>query len=188
MERLKQLLSCLDAESDVEKITKTFEDIAEILLFKSYIKAKDGNYRMLEIEFYFKNINHKDEVTIIRKEKAGMWWLHDWGVDLTFMSEGKDYCGGILIRSIAKINDKNEMQEPMICGPRNCCWELFYSCALEKDSAPQIIVGNKRMSGAMKRKKRILSEKSKKEDGDYRFYVEELDIEPNTKYKDSPWK
>ena len=32
MEDLKQLLSCLNAESDVKTITKTFEDIANILL------------------------------------------------------------------------------------------------------------------------------------------------------------
>lgn len=190
MKDLKQLLSCLNEKSNVETITNTFKEIADILLSKSFIKTKDGNYRMMEIEFYFKNLYHKDEVTITRDEEAGMWWLHNWGVDLTFRSDGENFCGGILIRSIAKINDKYEFQEPMICGPEKCCWELFYSSALEKDYFPQIIVVTEKMSGTIAQKKRVISEKSKKVDGDYRFYVKELDskFEPNSKYKDSPWK
>ena len=79
MEKLKQLLSELKADSPVETIKTTFSDIADILLFNSFIKTVHGNYRLLEIEFYFRNKNHKDDVTIKRKEKEGMWWLHDYG-------------------------------------------------------------------------------------------------------------
>ena len=101
MNRLKQLLSTLDANSSVDCIKSTFSEIADILLFKSYVKAADRKYRILEIEFYFKNNNHNDSVTIERTEDAGMWWLHDYGVDLSFKSdESKKYYGGILIRSI----------------------------------------------------------------------------------------
>lgn len=89
MDELKKLLSHLDEKSSIDDIKSTFTQIADILLFKSHIKTENGNYRVLEIEFYFRNCQHDDEVTIIRTEKAGMWWLHDWGVDLTFESKGR---------------------------------------------------------------------------------------------------
>ena len=87
MERLKQLLSTLDANSSVDSIKSTFSEIADILLLKSYIMTANSKYRVLEIEFYFKNNNHNDNVTIERTEDAGMWWLHDYGVDLSFNSD-----------------------------------------------------------------------------------------------------
>ena len=87
MEELTKLLSELDANSSVNSIELTFSRIAEILLLKSYIQTANGNYRLLEIEFYYYNNNHRDSVTMSRTEKAGMWWLHNWGVDLSFKSE-----------------------------------------------------------------------------------------------------
>ena len=108
MERLTQLLATLDANSSVDSIKSTFSKIADILLFKSYIKTEKSKYRILELEFYFKNTNHDDNVTIERTEDAGMWWLHDYGVDLSFKSdESKMFYGGILIRSIVPINEVN---------------------------------------------------------------------------------
>ncbi len=187
---LKQLLSCLDAKSDVETITKTFEDIAEILLFKSHIKTDHGSYRILEIEFYFKNNKHNDNVTIERTEEAGMWWLHDYGVDLSFKSVEKEYYGGILIRTMMPLED-NQVNKEVIFGPRKCCWELFYSPALEQNSAPCIVVTDEKtlLSGKMATTERYITGKTKKIDGNYRFYVDGLNltIDPNYK-KMSPWK
>ena len=199
MNRLKQLLSTLDANSSVDCIKSTFSEIADILLFKSYVKAVDRKYRILEIEFYFKNNNHNDNVTIERTEDAGMWWLHDYGVDLSFKSdESKKYYGGILIRSINSFDDTCDRsdKEKAIFGPRNCCWYLFYSSAIEPNMAPQIVMndGESRHAGELGRTTRHLTGKPKKEDGDYRnspyrFYVKDLNltVEPNYK-KASPWK
>ena len=199
MEELKQLLSTLDANSPVDSIQSTFSKIADILLFKSYIMTAKSNYRILELEFYFKNNNHNDNVTIERTEDAGMWWLHDYGVDLSFKSdENKKFYGGILIRSIIPINDSSNQlneKEP-IFGPRNCCWYLFYSSALEPNMAPQIIMndGAGRHAGEIERTTRHLTGKPKKEDGDYRdshyrFYVKDLNLKVDPNYKKaSPWK
>ena len=187
MEKLKQLLSELDEKSSIDDIKSTFTQIANILLFKSYIKTENGNYRIIEIEFYFRNRQHDDVVTIIRTEKAGMWWLHDWGVDLTFESKGRDFCGGILIRSIVPLNKENE--EIVICGPKNCCWELFYSSALEHNFAPQIVKNtDEDYFGEMGTTTRYITGKTKGINGDYRFYVKGLALHLGSKYIASPWK
>ena len=184
MERLKQLLSTLDANSSVDDIKSTFSEIADILLFKSHIMTAKCKYRILELEFYFKNNNHDDNVTIERTEDAGMWWLHDYGVDLSFKSdESEKYYGGILIRSIIPVNDSSNQfnEKGAIFGPRNCCWYLFYSSALEPNMAPQIILndGASRHDGEIETTTRHLTGKPKKEDGEYRdspyrFYVKDL--------------
>lgn len=159
----------------------------------------NNNLRILEIEFYFKNNNHNDNVTIERTEDAGMWWLHDYGVDLSFKSdESQKFYGGILIRSIIPFNETNNQlnEKKAIYGPRNCCWHLFYSSALEPNTAPLIVIndGLNRHIGVMGSTTRYLTGKPKKEDGNYRdsfyrFYVNGLDliIEPNYK-KASPWE
>lgn len=191
MEKLKRLLSSLDDDSSVNRINATFSEIADILLFQSYIKTMNGNYRMMEIEFYFWNKIHEDDVTIKRTEKEGMWWLHDWGVDLTFKSESNKFYGGILIRSIIPFeSDKPLEEKQIICGPKNCCWELFYSSALEADAAPQIVMndGTSRHLGEMGTTQRYITGKTKRIDGDYRFYVKGLDLGKVSNYTASPWK
>lgn len=198
MENLKDLLSKLNAESSVDIIKQTFSDIANILLFNSYIKTAHGSYRLLEIEFYFRNKNHKDDVTIKRKEKEGMWWLHDYGVDLSFNSDDtnkKDvdanYYGGMLIRSMMSLDNDSMNEQKLFFGPKICCWELFYSSALEQNDAPRIVMNddNAKFSGKMATTKRFITGKTPKEDGDYRFFVDDLNITVDPNYKKaSPWK
>ena len=199
MEKLKQLLSELKADSPVETIKTTFSDIADILLFNSFIKTVHGNYRLLEIEFYFRNKNHKDDVTIKRKEKEGMWWLHDYGVDLSFKSDDTNenddvnYYGGILIRSMMLLNDDSPSEQKFFFGPKNCCWQLFYSSALEQNDAPRIVINNTKFEGKMATTRRYITGKTPREDGDYRFYVEDIEGlgSPKIKHnyrKASPWK
>ncbi len=197
MKELKQLLSKLNANSSVETIKTTFSEIADILLFHSYIKTEYDNYRLLEIEFYFKNKNHEDKVTINREEKEGMWWLHDYGVDLSFKSEDTNdnddanFYGGILIRSMMTLKNDTQNEKELFFGPKNCCWELFYASALEQNTAPRIVIINNinKLPGEMAITKRYITGKTQRVDGDYRFYVENLDIivKPNYK-KASPWK
>ena len=186
MEDLKKLLSKLDDNSYVNTIESTFSEIADILLLKSHIQSANGNYRLLEIEFYFKNKNHNDDVTISRTEDAGLWWLHNWGVDITFRSDQKSgFYGGILIRSIADLDDKK-----IISGPQNCCWELFYSSALERNRAPQIISNDERkvFGDEIGKTKRYITGKTKGIDGNYRFYVKGIKLNNESKYKASPWE
>ena len=190
MDELKTLLSCLNENSHEDKIKSTFERIAYLLLFRSHIKTNDGNYRLLEIEFYFKNGNHEDEVTIGRDEQPGMWWLHDWGVDVTFKSEDKEkkYGGGILIRTIVSLDEDTDT---VVCGPQKCTWELFYASALTAGMSPCIEMNNggEVYPGEMAKTKRFITGKTKKVDGDYRFYVKGLEILKNVKkYNASPWK
>lgn len=193
MEKLKQLLSCLNENSSVEKIEATFAKIADILLFESHIETSNGNYRLMEIEFYFMNNNHKDKVTIKRheNEEEGMWWLHNYGVDLSFKCEKDKYYGGILIRSIAPFKDNvNMLDKEVVCGPAKCCWELFYSSAFEKHIVPQIVIndGTIRNSGEMGTTKRYITGKNKGVDGYYRFYVKGIELNIGSGYTASPWK
>ena len=194
MGTLKDLLSKLNATSSEDDIKKVFEDIAEILLFNSHIKTTTCNYRILEIEFYFWNKNHKDDVTIKRNENGepGMWWLHDYGVDLSLKcnidngeEEGHFY-GGILIRSIGKLNQENEICDSIIFGPRKCCWELFYSSAIKPTETPYI--EEKIYMGKPGSNKRIISGANKGVDEDYRYYVQEIDDKKARNYKNSPWQ
>ena len=180
MDQLINLLSCLNENSTTEIVQSTFSEIAEKLLYKSHIVTGYGRYRMLEIEFYFRNSIHRDTITIPRKEEPGMWWLHEWGVDLSFKSNDK-YYGGILIRSILDEVDNN-----YICGPQKCCQELFYSSALEECSIPRI-VEDIDYEGKPKSTLRHVKGEDKGVDNKYRYYVPEIDLEKVKKYKDSPW-
>lgn len=191
METLEKLLSILDGCSSVDSIESTFSKIADILLSKSYIKTVNGNYRILEIEFYFYNKNHMDDVTISRSAEEGMWWLHDWGVDLSFKSDGKNFYGGILIRSIFPFDYNNIPfdvdEKKVIYGPRNCCWELFYSSALKCNMTPQVIINEDIVFiGVIGKTKRYITDKTQKVDGNYRFYIKGL--KPINSYKASPWR
>ena len=182
MEELRELLSSLNENSSKEDVQSTFSTIAEILLYKSHIVTTYGKYRMLEIEFYFFNSKHKDTVTIPRDEEPGMWWLHDWGVDISFRSEKKkDYYGGILIRSLY-----NEDDGEYIFGPKKCCWELFYSSAIKPTETPYI--EEKIYMGKPGSNKRIISGANKGVDEDYRYYVQEIDDKKARNYKNSPWQ
>lgn len=118
-------------------------------------------------------------MTIKREEEPGMWWLHEWGVDISFKSE-KEYYGGILIRSLL-----NEKSGEYICGPKKCCWELFYSSAFEPTCTPHIEEIN--YKGEPCSSKRYITGKNKGIDGDYRYYVQEIDKNAVKDYKESPW-
>ena len=181
MKSLKQFLSCLNGSSSVEDVQSAFAEIAEILLYKSQIKTCLGNYRIIEIEFYFNSQKHKDTKTILRNEEPGMWWLHEWGVDISFNSNN-DFYGGIIIRSII-----DEDEDRYICGPQKCCQELFYSSAVDECISPQI-VGGMEYQGIPKHTGRQVKGTDKWEKDGYRYFVSEIKMDKVKNYKDSPWK
>lgn len=105
------------------KIEEGFKRIANDLLNNWVLKVEDALYRITELEFYYKKVESHNDTYIhghdLQKQK-GRWYFHGSGIDLTF-GDG-DAHGGILIRAICKINDK---QEKYCYGPLNCITEIF---------------------------------------------------------------
>jgi hypothetical protein len=128
---------------DFLKITKEteieFKNIAETLFNKFAIKTKYGIYRLMEIEFYWKSPTHNDESTYKRKyvnPKQGEWFFHYSGVDIALRNDDINGYGGILIRKIQNIENKNDKYN----GPMVCAMKLFSGVsAVSKDSFPIIV-------------------------------------------------
>ena len=80
----------------------------------------------------------------------------------------------------------------VVCGPRNSCWEIFYSSAIptEPHNSPHIVVmaENDRFGGIKAQTKRYITGNAKKIDGAYRIFVTGLDIMIDKNYDASPWK
>jgi len=119
MKELKELLR-IDPMASKEAIAERFEELAK-MLFNEYEIIKRGiHYEFLEIEFYFFNSNHKDDMTYERTIKEGRWFFHPSGVDISFDSDvSKGYYGGILVRSIKKEDGT------IINGPLKVVYEIF---------------------------------------------------------------
>lgn len=123
---------CIPSDASREDIMKTFQEIAEVLKNGCVIKYEDVEYRILDFEFYFYNINHQDISVHPRNSEALYWYINDFGgIDLNFESKitkkvvekGKtwsfkyeltdDSCfGGILIRQIQRLSDKMVFDGP----------------------------------------------------------------------------
>lgn len=128
IEKLKTLMS-ISANATEEEIKKAFKSIADYLKNYCVIKAKNGEYRILDFEFYFFNQEHQDITTHPRNSEALCWYINDFGgIDLNFESKievnnepmvkkgfktyscryklsSNSYFGGILIRQIQRLSD-----------------------------------------------------------------------------------
>ena len=128
----------IDEGSSESDIKARFNEIAHNLLNNFVIrKSKNLFYRILEVECYFFNDNHRDLITYQRSAQAGDWFFHFSGVDICFQSRCKlnddyriseydrksTYFGGILIRSLEKI--ENSVPTYIMGKPQLCCDELF---------------------------------------------------------------
>ena len=131
METLKNILSNIPTKEP----QKLFQTIAEELMCNYVIQKGIQQYRIVEIEFYFYSRDHQDVITYPRDTKEGRWFFHPSGVDLTFTSNGIEYLkdgkykisdnayfGGILIRGLYKLYDKDRKY---IFGPQKCVDELW---------------------------------------------------------------
>ena len=136
IDKLRTLMS-ISANASESKIMEAFDSIADYLKNYCVIKAKDGEYRILDFEFYFFNQNHQDITTHPRNSEALCWYINDFGgIDLNFKSEinpattkkeGKSittysckyklstdsYFGGVLIRQIQRLSDKVIFDGPL---------------------------------------------------------------------------
>ena len=111
-------------DNNTDTASEEFLKIAKKLFEEYQIAKGDARYDFEEVEFYLYTENHKDNNHVYpRICKAGEWFVHYSGVDLTFQTL-KEYnkitqCGGILIRRIKKVGKAS------IGGPLRCLMELF---------------------------------------------------------------
>lgn len=129
---------------DGSNIEKKFQDLANILLHNVVILKGNKKYKLTDIEFYFYCSTHQDIITYPRNSKAGEWFFHSSGVDLSFESHieirakpstGKlmpcltadSVFGGILIRGMKSLSNISDHKEETykLNGPMKVCEELF---------------------------------------------------------------
>ena len=123
---------------------KVFDDIAKILLNKVAICKGEKIFYIKDIEFYLYENNHRDIVTYPRICKAGQWFFHPSGIDISFESsvdvKSNDYelfqpilredafFGGVLIRAIYPADKAPaDACKYNLDGPHKVEWALFDS-------------------------------------------------------------
>lgn len=145
-------------EGDTLNATKC-KDLAEALMSQFWIAKGSRHYWITDLEFYLYTDRHKDIITYPRKCKAGKWFFHASGVDITFEStvdlatnpKNKKWMpvltkdavfGGILIRGIEPVErlDVPEDAILMFDGPWKACDELFdgFDAFGQAEDFPQI--------------------------------------------------
>lgn len=123
---------------------KTFDKIAKILLNKVAICKGEKIFYIKDIEFYLYEKNHRDIITYPRICKAGQWFFHPSGIDISFESSvevnSNDYelfqpilredafFGGVLIRAIYPADKAPaDACKYNLDGPHKVEWALFDS-------------------------------------------------------------
>lgn len=191
MDRLEDLLNKPKPDMSSEAVSKLFHEIAESLMGNYIIKKGKKRYAIVEIEFYLYTPQHKDFITYPRNLKAGRWFFHQSGVDLTFNTLGeptkdinkkgkeclnyKDCSfGGILIRGLYLI-DKNFEEDfnkdNFIFGPLKCVnilWDDFNAFENSDNEYPVIIEANEKekvilQQISLRKCKRCINVENKKE-------------------------
>lgn len=142
--RLKLTKDSLRNEILQNGYQKTFDKIAEILLNKVAIRKGEKIFYIKDIEFYLYENNHRDIVTYPRICKAGQWFFHPSGIDISFESsvdvKSNDFelfqpilredafFGGVLIRAIYPADKvPSDAHKYNLDGPHKVEWALFDS-------------------------------------------------------------
>jgi hypothetical protein len=110
-------------------IVESFDSIAKELFTNYKLVVNENEYRFIDLEFYyydekvFKDVYaHKHPTQL----QSGKWYFHGSGVDIT-IGNGINL-GGILIRAIAKISTKGDIDnyyiEDQIHGSLNVVTEI----------------------------------------------------------------
>lgn len=119
---LKEKLSLSNCPKRQDDFFDYFREIANLLMNKCVISKGEVKYEIVEIEFYLFTPSHQDLITYPRDTKAGQWFFHQSGVDLTFESDNEHF-GGILIRGLRDIETRQ-----LTLGPQKCVdllWNKF---------------------------------------------------------------
>ena len=124
MEELKKELESIVPTLSKEELDSRFPQIAEFFIKNYGVETRGKTYLINEIEFYYYSplyddlrIESNKTITYERNAPAGSWFIHDYGVDLTFRSDKEQgFGGGILIRSI----EDSSKPDSFITGPVNC--------------------------------------------------------------------
>lgn len=176
---------------------KVFDDIAEILLNKVAIRKGEKIFYIKDIEFYLYENNHRDIVTYPRICKAGQWFFHPSGVDISFESsvdvKSNDYelfqpilredafFGGVLIRAIYPADKApSDACKYNLDGPHKVEWALFdsFDAFNEITDFPHLIECEHKIEHITKARKNL-----KHKENDYRKKIETI---LNYYYEDSP--
>jgi hypothetical protein len=102
-----------------QETEKEFELIADKLLNDYAIENHESVYRIIELEFYWTSLKHKDNCTYQRNHvnpRNGDWFFHYSGVDIALKNENSGGYGGILIRCIYSLKEKKSYKGPMVCA------------------------------------------------------------------------
>ena len=129
MEELKRTLESIVPTLSKQALDSRFPEIAEFLLKNYGIESRGKIYLLNEIEFYYYDSLYDDKrtekgtsrITLERTAPAGSWFIHNYGVDLTFnSSKAEGFGGGILLRSIEEMDSGKAF-----IGPIRCVNELW---------------------------------------------------------------
>lgn len=167
---------------------KVFDDIAKILLNKVAICKGEKIFYIKDIEFYLYENNHRDIVTYPRICKAGQWFFHPSGIDISFESSvevnSNDYelfqpilredafFGGVLIRAIYPADKAPaDACKYNLDGPHKVEWALFdsFDAFNEVTDFPHLIECEHKIEYITKVRKNL-----KLKENDYRKKIETI--------------
>lgn len=177
---------------------KVFDDIAKILLNKVAIRKGEKIFYIKDIEFYLYENNHRDIITYPRICKAGQWFFHPSGIDISFESsvdvKSNDFelfqpilredafFGGVLIRAIYPADKAPaDACKYNLDGPHKVEWALFdsFDAFNEVTDFPHLIECEHKIEPIKKDVRKNLKPK----ENDYRKKIETI---LNSYYEDSP--
>lgn len=167
---------------------KVFDDIAKILLNKVAIRKGEKIFYIKDIEFYLYENNHRDIVTYPRICKAGQWFFHPSGIDISFESsvdvKSNDFelfqpilredafFGGVLIRAIYPADKApSDACKYNLDGPHKVEWALFdsFDAFNEVTDFPHLIECEHKIEYITKVRKNL-----KLKENDYRKKIETI--------------
>ncbi len=167
---------------------KVFDDIAKILLNKVAICKGEKIFYIKDIEFYLYENNHRDIVTYPRICKAGQWFFHPSGIDISFESSvevnSNDYelfqpilredafFGGVLIWAIYPADKAPaDACKYNLDGPHKVEWALFdsFDAFNEVTDFPHLIECEHKIEYITKVRKNL-----KLKENDYRKKIETI--------------
>lgn len=195
--RLKLTKDSLRNEILQNGYQKTFDKIAKILLNKVAICKGEKIFYIKDIEFYLYENKHRDIVTYPRICKAGQWFFHPSGIDISFESsvdvKSNDYelfqpilrddafFGGVLIRAIYPADKApSDACKYSLDGPHKVEWALFdcFDAFNETTNFPHLIECEHKIEHITKPRKNLIPKEN-----DYRKKIETI---LNYYYEDSP--